>query len=96
MRVIVSDDAEADIEDIADYIAQDSPRNARKYATSLRRKIRSLGRFPRIHPLRNDVLPGMRVAVHGNYLILYAVGAKAVDVVRVVHGAMDLAGVAKP
>ena len=96
MRVIVSDDAAADLEDIFDYIAQDSVRNARKYVASLRRKIKSLGRFPQIHPPRDDLPAGMRAAVHGSHPILYDVGAKSVDIARVVHGAMDLEGIVKP
>jgi toxin ParE1/3/4 len=32
---------------------------------------------------------GIRRCVHGNYLIFYRVRADAVDIVHVLHGAMD-------
>lgn len=56
----------------------------------IHKKIKSLGRFRRIHPLREDLPAGMRSAVYGSHLILYRIGDKSVDVARVVHSARDL------
>ena len=33
---------------------------------------------------------GIRRRVHGNYLIFYRVGADTLEIVHVLHGAMDL------
>ncbi|MBL6853046.1 MAG: type II toxin-antitoxin system RelE/ParE family toxin [Alphaproteobacteria bacterium] len=71
MRIIISRPALADLQDIFDYIAVDSPQSARKYIAGLHRKIASLRRFPRIYPLRNDLIPPLRSAVFGSHLILF-------------------------
>ncbi len=44
-------------------------------------------------PERRDILPGIRMAVDGNYLILFSVEAKSVRIERVVHGARELGGI---
>jgi toxin ParE1/3/4 len=46
---------------------------------------------PRFHRLREEFGPGVRVAVHGAYLILYTHrDDDRVVIERVVHGARDL------
>ena len=90
MRVVVTAPAEADLEEIFDYIAQDSPRAAKKYVMALRRKIRGIGRFPLIHPLRADWRPGLRSAAHESHVIVFRIANRTAEVIAVVHGARDL------
>ena len=82
-----------DLQEILDYIAQDSPAQARRVRDALRARCRRLADFPDASPLRPELGEGIRVAVHGSYLILYSPrGGQGIVIERVSHGARDLAG----
>jgi plasmid stabilization system protein ParE len=92
MRVVITGPAEADPEDIFDFIALDNVLAAIDYVVELRRKALGLGYFPRMYRLRRD-LPGgnLRTVPAGSHLIVYRVLRARVEVLRFPHGAMDLA-----
>lgn len=97
MIVVVTDEAALDLERIADAIALDDPERAITFIRELRVSCESLGEFPRAYPL----IPryeesGVRRRVHGNYLIFYRIGIETLDVLHVLHGAMDYAAVLFP
>ena len=82
-----------DLQEILDYIAQDNPAQARRVRDALRGRCRRLADFPEAALLRPELGEGIRVAVHGSYLILYSPrGGRGIVSERVVHGARDLAG----
>lgn len=85
-----SDRAEADLEGIADFIAQDNPRRAASFVRELRSQCERMAEQPRANRLREEFGPGSRGAVHGSYLILYAERQGVLVIERVVHGARDL------
>lgn len=88
MRVVWTDQAALDVERIASYIAQENPAAARRVARELLIAGDSLGMFPRRG--RRGRVPGTRELVAAfPYVIIYSVGADAVDVLRVWHGAQD-------
>src|SRR5262245_15282791 len=91
MRLVLTDAAEADLEAIGDRIAADSPYRAETFVHELREACLTLTEMP----LRFSVVPryseiGIRRRVHGNYLIFYRVSERSVQILRVVHGAIDL------
>ena len=90
MRVAFSAEAAADLEDIADHIAADSPIRAQSFVRELVASARSLGDLPRGFPLvpRYAHL-GIRRRVHGVYLIFYRVDAGQVVVIHIAHDALD-------
>jgi toxin ParE1/3/4 len=49
-----------------------------------------IGEFPGACPRRPQRGEGIRIAVHGNYLIVYRERDETVQILRVVHGARDL------
>lgn len=52
----------------------------------------SLGEFPRAYPLVPRYEDsGVRRRVHGNYLIFYRIGVDTIDVLHLLHGAMEYA-----
>jgi plasmid stabilization system protein ParE len=90
-RLVLTDAAEADLEAIANRIALDSPRRAETFVNELRESCLKLTEMP----LRFSLVPryskvGVRRRVHGNYLIFCRVSDHFVQVLRVVHGAVDL------
>jgi toxin ParE1/3/4 len=90
MRYRLSRQANADLEAITDYIIEDNPARAITFVDELTAKFRVIADRPKSFPLRDDLRPGLRSAVHGKYLIFFLVDAEVVDVVRVVHGARNL------
>jgi toxin ParE1/3/4 len=86
--------SQADIVEIFDYIAQDSPNRALSFVEKLDRRIVSLeqhpllGRIPR-HPKLREY--GYRVLVIESYLVFYIIRGQMVEIHRVVHGSRNLA-----
>ncbi|WP_372422261.1 type II toxin-antitoxin system RelE/ParE family toxin [Salinarimonas chemoclinalis] len=90
MLVRISDDAEADLESIADFLAETDPVRALDAVVRLRAACSALGRFPRRYPLVPRYIHlGVRRRISGKYLIFYTVGDGSVDILRIVHGATD-------
>ncbi len=91
-RLLLSPRAAADLEDIAEYIARDNPERAATFVEELEAKCRAVAAAPDIYPARPDLAPGLRMAVHGRYLVLFRElpGQSAVRVERVLHGARNL------
>ncbi len=53
-------------------------------------KARQTAERPRSFPARTDIGPGLRMAVHGRYMLLFRELDDEVRIVRVVRGARDL------
>lgn len=79
--------AEADIEAIALYIAEDNPSAARRWYDDIYRRCQRIGAMPGIGVARPEVRPDLRSFPIGNYLILYRQIGEGAEIVRVVHGA---------
>jgi plasmid stabilization system protein ParE len=90
MILELSDEAEQDLEQIADYIARDNPRRALSFILELRTRCEELLDTPNgfaIVPRYERY--GIRRRVHGNYLIFYRVETAKVVIVHILHGATD-------
>jgi toxin ParE1/3/4 len=85
--------AEADLEEIAAYIARDNPPRAVSFIRELRQHCQHLLTFPEAAPLRPELGVGVRLSVFGNYLTLYVVHPDFLEIRRVVHGARYLADI---
>lgn len=90
MKVVFAYAAEADLEEIADHIALSNPVRALSFVQELREKCLSLADVPHGFPLLpHRPSAGIRRRIHGNYLIFYKASANAIEIVHVLHGAMD-------
>jgi plasmid stabilization system protein ParE len=83
--------AEADLEAIGDYIAQDNPVRALSFVRELSRSCLELADMPEAWP----IVPryerhGVRRRVHGRYLIFYRVAEGRITILHVLNGAMDV------
>jgi plasmid stabilization system protein ParE len=90
LRVIFAKSALDDLEEIALWIARDSPRRAMRLNAELRAACRGLARYPRRFQLvsryaRREI----RRRVHGAYLIFYEIERSEVRIARIIHGARD-------
>jgi len=90
MKVWLTPNAEGDLEGIGDRIAQRNPARAVSYVQELRERCLRIGDFPHARPPRPQWGMGIRIAVHGSYLIVYRVHNESVQILRVVYGARDL------
>jgi toxin ParE1/3/4 len=91
MEVFVSPVAEADLEEIGDYIAQDNPSRAVTFIDEIRSRFEAIGRNPLVYAERPEVDPGVRACVHGSYVIFFYVTDTVIEIARVLHGARNIA-----
>ena len=92
--------AEAELEDIGDYIARDNPGRAVSFVRELREKCVSLAHMGLSFPLvqRYDH-HGARHRVHGNYQSFYRIvggSDERVDVIHILHSARNYAAILFP
>ena len=80
----------SDLEEIVDYIAQDSPRHAARVLRMLRARMKEIAKQPHIYRLRPEIGVDARLTTVGNYVILFLIRQNAVRIERVVHGSRDL------
>lgn len=90
MRVVLSNQAELDLEEIGDYIAADNPVRAVSFIGEVRDHFQRIAKAPFAYTQRPDLGDGVRSCTHGNYLILFIPDKSEIFVVRVVHGRRDL------
>ena len=83
--------ADADLDEIHAWIAENDPRAASRTINRIVDSVRRLADFPGSGQDRPEVGKDVRSLVSGKYVILHRVGADSVDIVRIVHGARDLA-----
>jgi toxin ParE1/3/4 len=88
--VVFSPAAEADLDDIWLNIALENPAAADRLIDAVRERAGQLSEFPELGRSRPDIAEAARSLNVGNYLILYRIVTRTVEVVRVVHGARDL------
>lgn len=79
-----------DLLDIGDYIAQDSRANARQFVAKLMVQCQRIGHAPMSYVSRDDLVPGLRMATFGRYVIFFRVLDNDVRIERVLHGARNL------
>lgn len=90
MRLVIADEAQADLERIGDRIATDNPRRAASFVSELADRCHRLVDMPRAFALvPRYEHTGVRRLPHGNYLVFYRVGVEQVEILHILHGAQD-------
>ena len=80
-----------DLAEIWDYIADDSETQADLLIDTIDRKLKLLAEQPNLGRSRHELAENMRSLPIGRYVIFYIVMPSCIQVVRVLHGARDLA-----
>lgn len=89
--VVLTRQAERDLNEIVSFIAHDDPAAAERFGLALLARAESLGLQPRLGtPVRG--WKGVRALLHRRYYIvyLYASGTAKIEVLRFWHSARDL------
>jgi toxin ParE1/3/4 len=87
-RVEITPSAEADLAEIWDYIAPDSPANAKTFVLALEEQIASLEKFPGRCPSipENEILgTSYRHLIYGSYRTIFRIAGSRVIILRVIH-----------
>jgi len=97
MKTFITVEAEADLEAIGDFIAQDNPVRALSFVRELTQLCFDIADIPQAWP----VVPryehhGVRRRVHGRYLIFYRIGADRITILHILNGAMDVEAILFP
>jgi len=90
MRVAFSPASETDLEEIGDAIASDNPSRAISFIQEIRTHCDAIVAAPMAAPERNDLAPGLRMLVHGSYLIFYRILTGEIRIERILHGARNI------
>lgn len=90
MRLQLTPEADTDLEEIGDRIAERSPMRAVSYVRELRQRCALILTLPHAGAPRPQWGDGIRIVIHGKYLIVHRVRADVVQILRVVHGARNL------
>ena len=86
MKVRLSARARADLADIYEFIARDSPYYARRTVADLFKTAEELAKFPqsgRVIPKYGD--PKLREKVHRSYRIAYSISDDGIDIITFHH-----------
>lgn len=90
-RIVISPVALDDLEAIRAHLNSVSYSAAAEFLDRLDVLLTLLGRSPRIGRSRPDLGRGRRVTTIWQYVVVYRVRRATVEIVRVFHGARDLA-----
>ena len=90
MRVVLTDRAIDDLNDIYSYLNALNPIAAHNQVAAIDGKFEQLARFPFIGRERSSLGPGLRSVVSGTKVIFYLVAEQEITIVRVLDGRMDL------
>ncbi len=90
LRIHKSPVAENDLDEIWWYIAQDSPGNADKFIDEIEATCRKLALFTSMGRNRDELHLGLQSFPVGKYLIFYMPIQGGIEIVRVLHGMMDI------
>ena len=81
--------AEQDLNDIYDYVAQSSTTNATRLVQRLQQACRLLAQFPGMGTARDDLRTGMRAFTEGNHVIFYEGTNDGIRVLRILYGSRN-------
>ncbi len=89
-RVLKRPLAEADLDDIWWYIAQDNPDAADRFLTKVDEQCQALAQFPKMGISKDDLMPSLRSFPVGSYLIFYLPMDDGIEIIRVLPGMRDI------
>ena len=89
-RYFLTTQASEDLEEIHNFIAEDSVKRALNFIDLIEDNIELIATNPGIGKYRNELFPEMHSLPVGDYIIFYRIKQKHVEVLRILHGSRDL------
>jgi toxin ParE1/3/4 len=88
--LIISPEAESDLDSIAAYIARDNPDRAFTFIMEIRARFLDIAERPHSFAERLHWRKGKRSALVGRYHIVFEIKPAHIEIQRVLHGARDI------
>lgn len=85
--------AQADFQDIHDYIAEKDFDSALDLVTQLQLACDNLATMPELGRKRDELAPDLRSLPVGRHIVFYRIVGEGVEILRVLHGAQDIEGI---
>jgi toxin ParE1/3/4 len=90
MKLVLTEAALADLRSVRAYTIDHWGKfQEERYLESLWGKFEEIRVSPSRYRLREELFPGCRIAAEGKHVILFRADAEKLEIVRVLHGAMD-------
>lgn len=90
MRLVVTEAALDDLRSIRAYTLETwGAEQEERYLRQLWARFESLRANPLRYRLREELFPGCRIAAEGRHVILFRSSEEVLEIVRVLHSAMD-------
>lgn len=89
-RILISNDAHADLDAIYEFVYRDRPRAAERLIDRLATRMKRIRTSPESGELCEFLGPGIRRVVVGRYAIFCHVAIGQVSVLRVLHNAREM------
>jgi toxin ParE1/3/4 len=93
IRLEFSPAADADLVEIASFIARDNVPRAVTFVDELEASCAKLVDYPHSGVARSELRAGLRSKPHGSYVIFYSVLEKVIRIERILHGARDIGAI---
>ncbi|MFM8765438.1 MAG: type II toxin-antitoxin system RelE/ParE family toxin [Spartobacteria bacterium] len=90
MKLLLAPRTKEDILEIWEFIAAHDEVAADRYIDHLRDRALELIAFPQLGRTRDEIQPGLRSLLARNHLIFYRLQDAEIQVLRILHGSMDL------
>jgi toxin ParE1/3/4 len=68
------------------HIAEDTPGAADRVLDAIAQRWEQLARHPQSGMARDDIAPGLRHLITGQYMMLYRIQDEGIEILRVIHG----------
>jgi len=91
LPVELSPESEIDLAGIWSHIANDNRNAANRVLDLIESRMQSIGKFSRIGEACPNLGKDLRCYWAGNYGIFYRINSAKIEIVRVLHGAQDIA-----
>jgi toxin ParE1/3/4 len=92
----LSEQAEADLDDLWAYIAANNPDAADRMVDAVLDGSRTHARFPNMGQNRDELRTGLRSFIVSPFVVFYRAVDDTIEVLRVLHGARDIARIIEP
>lgn len=91
-RIISSQQSLEDLDSIFDFVAESSPQNAEMLIHQSQSRLEVLAANPKLGRLRPELLEHLRSWNLHRFVIFYFPAEDGIEVVRILHSAMDISG----
>ena len=86
LTIIRTNSADEDLIEIWTHIAAENPAAADRVLDAIEARWQQLAQHPYSGVARDDITPGIRHLIAGEYLSLYRIEGDRIEIIRVIHG----------